>query len=268
MSDEYSLRFGGIARLYGAKGLEALRNAHVCVVGIGGVGSWVAEALARTGIGAITLIDMDDICVTNTNRQIHALTHHIGQSKVEVMAERIKAINPECAINCIDDFVTKETVFEYMTKDYNFVVDAIDSADSKAALIAHCKRNKIKIMTIGGAGGQVDPTKITVADLNKTHNDPLARKVRSQLRRNYNFSRNTSRVYGVSCVYSTEQLTYPKPDGTVCQQKAFAGEGVRLDCTSGFGSVTMVTASFGFVAASKVVEKLIRAAARHPVVNQ
>src|SRR5690606_14132655 len=234
-------RFGGIARLYGTEALARLQGSHMAVVGIGGVGSWAAEALARTGIGRITLIDMDDICVTNTNRQLPAMAGNIGRLKVEVMAERIRAINPACEVRPIMGFVTPDTLA------------------SKVALIAWCRRQRIAIVTTGGAGGQIDPTQIRVADLSKTVNDPLAAKARSLLRRDHNFPRAESkRSFGVPCVYSLEQLRYPKPDGSVCQQKSFVGEGVKLDCSGGFGSVTMVTATFGMVAASRAVERLLR----------
>ncbi|WP_144571707.1 tRNA cyclic N6-threonylcarbamoyladenosine(37) synthase TcdA [Azomonas agilis] len=249
-------RFGGIARLYGRQALERLAASHVAVVGIGGVGSWAAEALVRTGVGEISLFDLDDICVTNTNRQLHTLCDNIGRPKVEVMAERLRAINPHCTVHAIADFVTRETLPELITERLNFVIDCIDSVAAKAALIAWCKRRKIGIVTTGGAGGQIDPTKIQILDLNKTFNDPLAAKVRATLRRDYNFSRTPGRHYSVPCVFSSEQLRYPKPDGTVCQNKSFVGEGVKLDCAGGFGAVTMVTASFGMAAAAKAVEKL------------
>lgn len=251
-------RFGGIARLYGREAVERLASSHVAVVGIGGVGSWAAEALVRTGVGEISLFDLDDICVTNTNRQLHTLSDSIGRSKVEVMAERLQAINPQCRVHAIADFVTRETMAEYITERLDFVIDCIDSVAAKAALIAWCKRRKIGIVTTGGAGGQIDPTKIQILDLNKTFNDPLAAKVRATLRRDYNFSRTPGRHYSVPCVFSSEQLRYPKPDGTVCQTKSFVGEGVKLDCAGGFGAVTMVTASFGMAAAAKAVEKLVR----------
>jgi tRNA A37 threonylcarbamoyladenosine dehydratase len=250
-------RFGGVARLYGVDGAMRLANAHVAIVGIGGVGSWAAEAMVRSGVGEISLFDLDDVCTTNTNRQIHALHDTVGQSKVDVMAARLKAINPACVVHVTCDFVTRETMSQYITPELDAVIDCIDSVASKAALIAWCKRRKIFIMTTGGAGGQVDPTQIRIADLNKTFNDPLASKVRSQLRRDYNFSRTPGRHYSVPCVFSTEQLRYPKPDGTVCQAKGFVGEGVRLDCAGGFGAVMMVTASFGMAAAAKTVEKLV-----------
>ena len=202
---------------------------------------------------------MDDICVTNTNRQLPAMAGNIGRLKVEVMAERIRAINPACEVRPIMGFVTPDTLAEYITPDIDCVVDCIDSVASKVALIAWCRRQRIAIVTTGGAGGQIDPTQIRVADLSKTVNDPLAAKARSLLRRDHNFPRAESkRSFGVPCVYSLEQLRYPKPDGSVCQQKSFVGEGVKLDCSGGFGSVTMVTATFGMVAASRAVERLLR----------
>ncbi|PTU75867.1 tRNA cyclic N6-threonylcarbamoyladenosine(37) synthase TcdA [Pseudomonas mangrovi] len=256
-------RFGGIGRLYGNEGLERLAAAHVAVVGIGGVGSWAAEALVRSGVGEISLFDLDDVCVTNSNRQSHALADTIGRPKVEVLAERLRAINPACAVHPVADFVSRDNMAECITEQLDFVLDCIDGVAAKAALIAWCKRRKIGLVTTGGAGGQVDPTQIRVADLNKTFNDPLAAKVRSTLRRDYGFSRTAGRNYSVPCVFSTEQLRYPSPDGGVCQSKSFVGEGVKLDCAGGFGASMMVTASFGMVAAAKAVEKLV-AGARRP----
>ncbi|MEH8018502.1 tRNA cyclic N6-threonylcarbamoyladenosine(37) synthase TcdA [Rheinheimera muenzenbergensis] len=261
MSD-YQLRFAGIARLYGVPALEKFQQAHVCVVGIGGVGSWAAEALARSGIGKITLIDLDDVCISNINRQLHATSDTVGQDKVAVMAQRIKAINPDCIVQQVEDFVTTDNLRQLITTDIDYVVDAIDSIKAKVALLAHCKRNKIKLICTGGAGGQTDPTQIQVADLTQTINDPLLAKVRNSLRRDYNYSRNPKRRFGIDCVFSTEQLVYPQPDGSVCQQKTAQlsedGEvsSMRLDCSGGFGAVTVVTASFGFAAVSRVLKKL------------
>ncbi len=256
-------RFAGIVRLYGRQGAERLVAAHVAVVGIGGVGSWVAEALARSGVGEISLFDLDDVCVSNSNRQLHALDATVGRPKVEVMAERIRAINPACVVHAVADFVTRETMAQYITEHLDAVIDCIDSVNSKAALIAWCKRRKIQIITTGGAGGQIDPTQIQVADLNKTWNDPLASRVRSTLRRDYGFSRTPGRNYSVPCVFSNEQLRYPKEDGSICLQKRFDGKSVRLDCSGGIGAVTMVTATFGMVAAAKTVDRLV-AGTRRP----
>ncbi|NOH69895.1 tRNA cyclic N6-threonylcarbamoyladenosine(37) synthase TcdA [Vibrio pectenicida] len=257
-SDSYDQRFGGTRRLYGHSQVEILRAAHVCVIGIGGVGSWAVEALARTGIGQLTLIDMDDVCVTNINRQIHAMNGNIGQSKIEVMAERVKLINPDCQVNLIDDFIAPDNQHEYLTKDFDYVLDAIDSVKAKASLLAYCRSNKIKVITTGGAGGQVDPTQIKVADLTKTIQDPLAKKIKDTLRRHHNFPQNPQRKFGIECVFSTEQLKYPQPDGTVCNMKSTAEGPKRMDCASGFGAATVVTATFGFVAVARIVEKLIQ----------
>lgn len=251
----YQQRFGGIARLYGARALEQFAHSHVCVIGIGGVGSWAAEALARSGIGRITLVDLDDVCVTNTNRQLHTLTSTIGQSKTEVMKARIEAINPDCQCDEIEDFITADNLAEYIDNRFDYVIDAIDSVKAKTALIAYCKRQKIKIVTTGGAGGQIDPTQIQITDLAKTIQDPLASKVRSQLRRDYNFSKNPKRKFGIDCVYSTEQLIYPDGNGEVCATKNAEGS-MRMNCSGGFGAVTHVTASFGMFAASRVLKKL------------
>ena len=270
MSD-YSLRFGGIARLYGQHGAHTLQNSHFCVVGIGGVGSWAAEALARNGIGTITLIDLDDICITNINRQIHALSNTIGESKVDVMSERIKQINPDCKVRVIEDFVTVENLSGLFEQDYDYVIDAIDSVDIKTRLIAHCKRNKIPIMTIGGAGGQVDPSKIAIADLSKTYQDPLLAKVKNQLRREFNFPRAdlpkaSKRKFAIDAVFSTEQLRYPTEKGGVCLAKPDITDtnngAMRLDCSGGFGATTHVTATFAFFAVGRAIDKLLKKSKR------
>lgn len=249
--DNYEQRFGGIGRLYTPEGLSKLRQAHVCVIGIGGVGSWAVEALARTGIGKITMIDMDDICVTNINRQIHAMTGTVAQLKTESMKERVERINPECVVEIIDDFITPENIPEYLNLGYDYVLDAIDSVRTKAALIAYCKRNKIKLITTGGAGGQTDPSQIQIADLSKTIQDPLAARVRSLLRKEYSFSQNPKRKFGIDCVFSTQPLIFPKM-GEGCEVSA------TMNCANGFGAVTMVTATFGFFAVSRLVDKLLK----------
>ena len=249
--DNYEQRFGGIGRLYTPEGLAKLRQSHVCVIGIGGVGSWAVEALARTGIGKITMIDMDDICVTNINRQIHAMTGTVAQLTPEAMKERVERINPECVVEIIDDFISPENIPEYLNRGYDYVIDAIDSVKTKAALIAYCKRNKIKLITTGGAGGQTDPRQIQIADLSRTIQDPLASKVRSLLRKEYNFSQNPKRKFGVDCVFSTQPLIFPKM-GEGCEISA------TMNCANGFGAVTMVTATFGFFAVSRVVDKLLK----------
>lgn len=254
----YQQRFAGLARLYGEQGLLTIKTSNICIVGIGGVGSWVAEALARSGINNLTLIDLDDISISNINRQIHSLDSTVDCSKIEVMKSRITDINPDCIVSLIEDFVTPENVVEYIDKTFDVVIDAADSVAAKAAIIAHCKRQKIKIICIGGAGGQRDPLQIKKADLAKTIQDPLLAKVRSQLRRSYNFSQNPKRNFGVECVYSTEQLFYPTADGNVTRQKQASQGASKMDCSTGFGAFVGVTASFGFVAASRAIDHIVK----------
>ena len=266
MSD-YSLRFGGIARLYGQHGAKKLQQSHFCVIGIGGVGSWVAEALARNGIGHMTLIDLDDICITNINRQIHALTDTVGSSKVDIMHDRILQINPDCQVNVIEDFVTVDNLTTLFDNNYDYVIDAIDSVDIKTRLIAYCKRNKMPIITIGGAGGQIDPSQIAIADLSKTYQDPLLAKVKNQLRREFNFPRAdlpkaSKRKFAIDAVFSTEQLRYPTEKGGVCLAKPDITDtnngAMRLDCSGGFGATTHVTATFAFFAVGRAIDKLLK----------
>jgi len=256
-TDSYDTRFAGIQRLYGDAGYQLLSQWHICVIGIGGVGTWSVEALARSGIGQITMIDYDEVALSNVNRQLHTLTSTVDQKKTSVMAERIQQINPDCKVNIIDDFINMDNLSDYIDRGYDYVIDAIDSIKFKAAIIYHCKRNKIPVVTTGGAGGLTDPTMIKVADLSKTYNDPLAAKVRSKLRESHNYSRNTKRNFGVECVFSSQQPVYPKEDGTVSHEKPGI-HGVSLDCRFGYGAITVVTATFGFVAASRVIQKLMK----------
>lgn len=256
----FQQRFSGLSRLYGEQGLDKLKNSKVCVIGIGGVGSWIAEALARSGINHITMIDLDDVSITNINRQIHALSSSINQSKIAVMAARISDINPDCQTVLIEDFVTPQNVADYLhpAQKFDVVIDAADSVQAKAAIIAHCKRNKIKIICIGGAGGQRDPLQITKGDLAKTIQDPLLAKVRSQLRRFYHFSHNPKRNFGVECIYSTEQLSYATKDGGITQQKQNSQGANKMDCSTGFGAFVGVTATFGLVATSRAIDFIVK----------
>ncbi|WP_342221698.1 tRNA cyclic N6-threonylcarbamoyladenosine(37) synthase TcdA [Candidatus Fukatsuia endosymbiont of Tuberolachnus salignus] len=250
-------RFGGIARLYGQQAQALFSRVHVCVIGIGGVGSWAAEALARTGIGTITLVDMDDVCITNTNRQNHALRQNIGQVKTAVMEQRILAINPKCQVHCIYNFVTPDNVVDILDRNFSYVIDAIDSVRPKAALLAHCRRYKIPVVTTGGAGGQIDPTRIMVVDLAKTIRDPLAAKLRERLKYNFNIVKNSKGKLRIDCVSSSEPLMYPQIDGSVCPSRPSATGTKRMDCTTGLGASTMVTATFGFIAVAHVLKKMI-----------
>ncbi len=246
-------RFGGVTRLYGVDGAERLRKANVCIVGIGGVGSWSAEALARTGIGRITVVDLDMVAESNTNRQIHALGDVYGKAKVDAMAERIRAINPDCVVCCVEDFVTPENVGSILDQDYSLVVDAIDQVRAKAAMIAFCRRVNVPIVVAGAAGGQIDPTQVCVTDLSKTVQDPLLAKVRALLRREYAFTRDTKKKFNVSAVFSTEPLRYPENDSACDSALSAAG----LNC-SGFGSSVCVTSVFGMVAAAEAIRQISR----------
>ena len=251
MSFDLERRFGGVARLYGQQGAERLRGAHVCVVGIGGIGSWSAEALARTGVGRITAVDLDMVAESNTNRQIHALGEVYGQAKVEAMAQRIRDINPACTVECIEDFVTPDNVATLLDRDFSVVIDAIDQVRAKAAMIAYCRRRGTPIVVAGAAGGQIDPTRVTAGDLSQTVQDPLLAKLRSTLRRDHGFPRDGKKKFGVTAVYSTEPLRYP--DSACSAERGPAG----LNC-AGFGSSVCVTSVFGMVAAARAIDLVIR----------
>ena len=251
-------RFGGVSRVYGQASLTHFQQLHIVVAGLGGVGSWAVEALARTGIGKLTLIDLDDVCTTNINRQLPATDDTIGQLKTEVLAQRVKSINPNCEVKVIDDFLLPENFEDYLT-GADAVLDAIDSVNTKAALVAWCKRRKLRLVVCGGAGGQIDPGMIRVGDLAKAKQDPLLAKVRSQLRRDYGFSKNPKRKWGVDCVYSEEQLRYPiisgEQEGEVTLQKPGSGT-MRMDCSSGFGAAMVVTCSFAMQATATLLKRL------------
>lgn len=257
LSNEYLQRFGGIARLYGQDSLAALQRAHFVVIGLGGVGTWVAEALARTGVGELTLIELDDVCVTNTNRQSHALKSNIGKSKNTIIGARLKDINPEIVIHSIEDFIDQDNMSSLIGKQHHVVIDAMDAAHIKARLIAYCLAIKVRLITVGSSGGKQNPQLITVDDLGRTESDPMLAKIRTQLYRHFNFARDKNRKFRVDAVYSTEQMVYPKPDGSVCMDKQFLQAGVKLDCAGGFGSSVMVTGTFGFIAATKAVERYL-----------
>lgn len=256
MSD-FEEKFGSLSRVYGQEMVQFLTGLHICVVGIGGVGSWAVEALARSGVGKITLVDGDTISKGNTNRQIHTLESTIGQPKVEVMKQRILDINPECKVQIIQQFIDGDNLRDILERGYDCVIDAIDAYKSKASIIYCCKRNKIPVVTTGGAGGLLDPTQIQVSDLSSTWNDPLAAKVRSWLRYKYGFTSNKKYSFGVPCIYSIEQQRYPEKGGKVGYCKPGVS-GLSLDCAFGYGSSVAVTASFGFAAAAKAIEYVAR----------
>jgi tRNA A37 threonylcarbamoyladenosine dehydratase len=258
LSTPYRDRFAGLALVFGDAALPRLERAHFCIVGVGGVGSWAAEACARSAIGSITLIDHDDISIGNTNRQLHTTVETIGRSKVEVLRDRLLAINPDCACSAVDDLVTRGNIDKFEFAQFDYVVDAIDHVSHKLTLMHHCRRNKIRCVSTGGAGGLTDPTQIVVKDLMLCFNDPLLAKVRSTLRNRLGYSRNPKRRYGMDCVFSTEQPLYPAGDGTVTHRKPEMEERATLDCETGVGSFVGVTACFGFTAASHAIRKYLR----------
>jgi tRNA threonylcarbamoyladenosine dehydratase len=253
MSD-FDERFGGIARLFATDGLARLRRSHVCVVGIGGVGSWAVEALARSGIGALTLVDLDEVCVSNVNRQLHALDGEIGRPKVDVMARRVQAINPECRVEPVAAFFIESNARELLARRFDYVLDAIDSSSKKCLLIACCRESGIPILTAGAAGGRRDPAAVKIADLAQASHDRLLRETRTKLRARHGFPRGERR-FGVECVFSTESPVYPGKDGAVCSERE-PGADLRLNCNSGYGTASFVTGAFGFVAAARIVQKL------------
>ena len=254
MSD-FETRFGGIARLYGGSGLEKLRAANVCVIGIGGVGTWSAEALARSGIGALTLVDLDEVCTSNINRQLHALTETVGRAKVEVMADRIRAINPDCRVVIEQQFFNAETADRLLAPKFDFVLDAIDSVTNKVLLLAGCRQRNLPVVACGGAGGRRDGTQVRVADLAKVSHDRLLAEVRKKLRKEFQFPAD-GKAMGVECVFSAELPVFAQPDGSVCENRAASPDGTRLNCNGGLGSATFVTGAFGFAAAGIVVRRI------------
>lgn len=257
-TDDFETRFAGIARLYGSDALARFRRSHVCVVGVGGVGSWVVEALARSGIGALTMIDLDDVCVTNVNRQLPALDGNIGRSKVEVLAERVRLIQPGCRVQGVEEFLTGDNFQRLLMPDFDFVVDAVDRAGIKVTMIVHCRQMKIPVLTMGGAGGRRDPLRIRMDDLNRTSGDRLLRAVRTELRANHRFAGPGKKKHHVLAVYSDEPQTFPCADGT-CRSVAQPGESLRMDCASGYGAATHVTAAFAMVASGAVLSALAKA---------
>lgn len=253
---DYFDRFSGVARLYGAGAMDRLRAAHVAVVGIGGVGAWSVEALARSGVGRLTLIDLDEVCVTNVNRQPHALDGTIGLPKVEAMAARVRLISPHCEVAAVPEFFTAATAERLLAPGYDVIVDAIDNVTHKALLVALCVRKKIPLVVSGGAGGKRDPSSLRTSDLARATNDSLLRKLRKILRRESGFPEEaTKRDFGVTAVFLDEKTVFPHADGSVCATPEPGAE-LRLNCESGFGTASFVTGAVGFGAAAEAVKLL------------
>ena len=253
-------RFGGIDRLYGRGALARFRDGRIAVVGLGGVGSWAAEALARTGVGHLTLIDADDLCVSNTNRQLPAVDGHYGRGKAETMAERCRAINPAIDAEPVASFLTPSNLSQLLDRDFDLVLDACDSFRAKVEAIAWCRRRKQPIVTVGSAGGRTDATQVRVRDLSRTEHDAMLSLIRKKLRAEFNFPRNADRYFGVSAVYSLENVRYPQADGSVCgvRPKVAGDAALKLDCGAGLGAATHVTGAFAFAAVGRILEILLK----------
>lgn len=254
--DDVARRFGGLERLYGAQGAARIRSAHVMVVGVGGVGSWAVEALARSGVGRITMVDMDHVSESNINRQIHATQLTLGQSKIEAMRDRIALIHPECIVTCIDDFVTPENWLSIVPKsldvDVDVVIDACDQVHAKVAMAAWAVRSKTLFISVGAAGGKRLAHLVDIDDLSKTTHDPLLAQLRYRLRKEHSAPKEGRKI-GVNCVYSKETVKQP-----VKQVEGLDDMGSvdgTLNC-HGYGSVVSVTATFGQCAAGWALDKL------------
>jgi tRNA A37 threonylcarbamoyladenosine dehydratase len=260
MSDPWVERFSGIDRLYGSGSVERFRRARIAVVGLGGVGSWAVEAMARTGIGHLTLIDADDLCVSNTNRQLPAIVGQYGRGKADVMAERCRAINPAIDVEAVPSFLTPANLDDLLDRDFDVVLDACDSFRTKVEAIAWCRRRKRPMITVGSAGGRRDATQVRVRDLSRTEHDAMLSLIRRKLRGEFNFPKNADRYFGVSAVNSLENVNYPQPDGSVCgiRPKVVGDAGLNLDCGGGLGAATHVTGAFAFAAVGRVLELLLK----------
>jgi tRNA A37 threonylcarbamoyladenosine dehydratase len=257
-------RFSGVDRLYGTGTVARLAQCRVAIVGMGGVGSWLVESLARSGVGHLTLIDADDICVSNTNRQLPALAGQYGRAKVDAMAERCRAINPQITVESVASFLTAANVEALLDRGFDLVLDACDSFRSKVELIAWCRRRKLPLVVVGSAGGRIDPTLIRIRDLSRTEHDAMLALIRKKLRSEFNFPKNADRYFGVPAVYSLENVRYPQADGSVCGLRPSAGPdgALKLDCGTGLGAATHITGAFAFAAAGKAIEILLKPRAK------
>lgn len=249
MQDFQQRRFGGMQRLYGVDAAAAMQRAHVAVVGIGGVGSWTAEALARSGVGRLTLIDLDHIAESNINRQIHALEPTIGMAKVQAMRDRILQINPECDVHLIEDFVEPDNWLSMVSTlpPMDALIDACDQIKAKLTMSVWAMQHHLPFISVGAAGGKRHAHKVEVDDLSTTTHDPLLAQLRYRLRREHRAPREGKKI-GVMCVFSRESVA---PPDASC---AVEGDG-SLNC-HGYGSMVSVTASFGMCAAGWVIDKI------------
>lgn len=252
--DQYARRFGGTKTLYGNEILQRFMAAHVYVIGVGGVGSWAAEALARTAVGELTLIDMDVLVASNINRQLPALDSSLGQSKIEAMAMRLRQINPYLKLNLCDEFITEKNVNQLLPSRQDkaqgremVILDCTDDMNAKIHIALHCRFNKLKLVCAGGAGSKTDPTRIGVADLKDTTQDPLLARLRNKLRQEYGINRELKEKFGIRCVYSDQPPEHSK----------VGSQAHGLQC-GGYGSAVVMTASMGMVMTSEALRWLAR----------
>lgn len=249
LDDDHERRFGGIDRLYGEGARLALHRARVAVIGVGGVGSWAAEALARSGVGNLALIDLDHVAVSNINRQVQALSSTLGKAKVLALAERIADINPNCRVEAIEEFLEADNLQQLIPAGkFDAVIDACDEAKAKLALILHARFNKIPLVVCGAAGGKRDPLRLRMTDLGQTTHDALLSRMRSMLRKQHNIQPRKNGKFGVPCIYLDE----PSKRNTSCAAH-------DLNC-AGYGSAVTVTAAMGLAAANTSIERIIAAA--------
>jgi tRNA A37 threonylcarbamoyladenosine dehydratase len=255
LTENYTHRFSGISRLYGIQGMERLAASHVAIVGLGGVGSWIVEAIARAGVGEITLMDFDDVCVSNFNRQIHSLDTTVGKYKVDVMAERVQSINKDCKIHILNDRFSADNSNVLLQNKYDYIIDAFDNGPGKTFLADHCRRAKKNLIVLGSVGGKRDPSLIRIDDLSRSKEDALLSFMRKKLRQDYGFPREKHKKFGIPCVFSTEKYVYFN-EGCLFKDKKPEGTLKQLDCQTGMGAVTHLTGAFGFFAVSRVIADL------------
>ncbi len=251
LAPDLQRRFGGLERLYGVPGAGRIRAAHVAVVGIGGVGSWAAEALARSGVGRLTLIDLDHVAESNINRQIHALDSTVGMAKVEAMRQRIAQINPSCIVNGIEEFVEPGNWPQILPEGVDAVIDACDQVKAKTAMAAWAREGKRLFISVGAAGGKRLAHKVDIDDLSATTHDPLLAQLRYRLRKEHGAPREGKKI-GIACVFSREAVA--PPDASCAIDGEGEGDGT-LNC-HGYGSVVSVTATFGQCAAGWVMDRI------------
>jgi tRNA A37 threonylcarbamoyladenosine dehydratase len=261
LSEDYLNRFSGIARLYGTPALKTFSQSHIIIIGLGGVGSWCVEALARTGINQLSLIDMDDLCISNTNRQLHALDSTIGDSKAQTLKKRIHQINPNCKITLHETFLTSSnlsTIIPHSASPHTVIIDAIDQVHIKVLLAAHCLEHQIPLCISGSAGGRRDPALIASKTLDQSGHDPMLKQVRRKLRDLH--PSLTPKHHLLHCVFSKEQPHYPQADNTCSTSPTTTDtRGYKLDCRQGYGASTPITGTFAFQLTHLALTALVKA---------